>query len=219
MYLSTSTRLSVINSALSFVGDRQVDSSDESQASRLALLILPEAVNQISADYYWYFLFEPLLPADLTFDNEKATPVLPYFKVESVRSAHSHLDAQFMPIYQFRQLTPAPMQSDVQRVQYFSVDRFKSIYLHPYPVTLAQKNAIEIVVYQHLPVPALDTDVFHIPEPYIPLITLWLSSRLCSRLLNDAQASQLYEMQYKSALRSLIHSDGFHPVDDRQTVF
>jgi len=218
MYSSTSTRLDVINAALSFVGDRQVDASDESQASRLALLILPEAVNQLAADYYWYFLFKSLVPADLTYTNEKAQTVLPYLKVDSVRSISTAQQAQYLPIDSFRRLALAPMQTG-QVVLYYSVDRSKVIYLNPYPTTLAQRESIEIVVYRHLLVPSTDSTTFGLPEPYVPLITLWLASRLCSRLLNDSQASQLYEMQYKAALRSHIQAEGSYPVDDRQSVF
>lgn len=226
---STSTKLDVINTALRNIGERVVTTTNDSQASELALSLLPEVLTFIVNRHFWFFCnkflnTDPLsLDVDVSYSGDTVGLLKPIIRVNNIYSnptpGNRIRHANFCRLDSFEYAySNVAMTSDTDEVVYYTIDRFGDIRLFPYPVTDAAKANLRIEVYSFIPTPTLDSDVFEIPEPYVPMVSTLLSARLSNRLLNSPQMAQVYEAEYEVLHRKLVETTDTKPKNYRWSV-
>lgn len=216
MVQSVTTKLGLINLALSYIGERTAISSDDSQASVLAKNLIQTLLFEFSSRHNWSFLIRRLITDPLDPNVEvvytdnlitvnsivRITKLMapPYNNSGQVCNYARFVD--WISFFQLYASTPYP--NDNAFLETYTYQTIDNIYLFPYPDTDARKAKLVLYVYINALVPNLDTDTFNVPEDTIPALAVLLESKLHRKLLNDLVAEQQAYLEYEKLVGNLI---------------
>jgi hypothetical protein len=197
MASSTTNLIQAVNRVLLDCGERQVTSISNPAANK-AKEYLRDALAYTQAIHDWEWMYDKKIATG--WINESAT-----VEAQQIRRVLWHngdynepvfyLDS---PTFDLQTLQPFDSATETaQKVRYYTISTYNTIRVNPYPTDSVGQSRVTFHVIGNLVFPATETDVFPLPEKYMPLLYARAGYLMAVRHLEDRTAAQFYDKDYQ----------------------
>lgn len=201
---TTSTLIEVVNRVLLDVGERQVTTFTP-VAARKALAYVKDAFVSIQNFHDWEWLRAVKTPDSWLVDEAVITDSRRIRRVTYQTSAsdvsYHEVPATDGVSYDHYGLQSFSSTDNVgsRPMRYTIVDE-QTIKMNPYPTDTSTQNRVIVHYVAHLNPPVGTSDVFQMPERFVPTLLKFAVSMMYTRHLGDFNASQSLQQEFLSDL-------------------
>lgn len=198
--VTTTTLIEAVNRVLLDVGERQVTSL-VSVPARKALAYIQDAFVTIQNFHDWEWLYTSKTPDSWLQDQATVTGSR---RIRRVSYKRDDTDVFFCEIpvvdgvsYDNYALQTFSSSSNIGTIpcRYMIQDE-QTIKLNPYPTDSTTQSKVIVHYIQHINPPEATTDVFNMPERFMPTLYKITVSMMYARHLGDLNASQVMQQEF-----------------------
>lgn len=209
---STTTLLGAVNSVLLDAGERGVLNTSSPAASK-AKRYLQEAVTEFALMHPWSFLIETNIAQDWAGNIADLGDVIRIYSAWSGTNAWAQASFLNRDEFAARVFNPTALAGTNYQMQFWTQSGYGQCKVQPYPSDFAAQSVTFFKVHKNLYPPQVDTDVFPVPEVYIPLLVLRALCKFAKNALDDAQLYGLSSREYKELLAFHRRADANSPTN------
>ena len=220
MPTSTKTRLELINSVLTSVGERPLTASSGTLGT-LATDSVKEALIDVCTGNGWNELRDSIVG---TWSGDTATLDPLVYRVQGVTwyssPTGSALASYDYPRYALRFITldeylRYPLipytNSEPNQPKFYTIEGVNTIRVNPYPNDATERNKITFDVYKLVSYPVSDSSNFSCSDQLLNLVQYKASALLALKFLGDAALAENFEGLYEKFRRKIIIADSGYP--------
>lgn len=205
MEQSTTNLIGAVNRVLENIGERRVVAL-ETPVARKAVVALSDALQDINSMADWTFTQE-YIPA-ISWNMERAD-LGDTLRVHDVQYGSRDLGYRSLRFIDVRDFDYKPVEAGTP--VYFTAETYNIIKVNPYPVDALEQAKYRFYVTRELTPPQTPTSFFPLPERHMQLLYFKAQSVLAQNHLDDANAMQMYEQQYRDLLQRMRDRERLTP--------
>lgn len=205
MEQSSTNLIGAVNRVLENIGERRVISL-ETPVARKAVVALSDALQDINSmnDWEWSKEYIPAISWNLEAADLGDTLRIHDVQYGSRTAGYRSLNFIEVRDFDFRPvLTGTPV--------YFTVETYNRVKVNPYPMDVTEQAKYRFYVTRELIMPATPTSTFPMPERHLQLLYFKAQAVLAQNHLDDANAMQMYEQQYRDLLQRMRDRERLTP--------
>lgn len=196
---STTTLLGAVNSVLLDAGERGVLNTSSPAASK-AKRYLQEAVTEFALMHAWDFLIETNIAQSWSSNIADLGDIIRVYGVWSGTNGWAQANFINRDEFAFRVQSPTALTGTEYIARLWTQSGYGQCKVEPYPSDFSAQSVCFFKVHKNLLPPSADTDVFPVPEVYIPLLVLRALCKFAKNALDDSQLYGLSAREYKELL-------------------
>lgn len=203
MPTSTSTLLEVTNLVLDTISEKQVGTTDDNRISKKAKRALVTALAELETASWWTWAYVDGVPANSWSTNVATVQDCRVIK----RVMHNGCRVSQVPPAVLATYTPYAYSVPAYGPTVFSVKSTNQFGFDSYPTTTEEQAKVLFSYFKTVTFPALDTDVFPIPQNFIQLLVFKAVSDLCVSHMLRTDLYSIYNQRYQELLRQVIATE------------
>lgn len=210
---SATTLLGCVNRVLELIGERRVTSLS-SPIATLTKNIITDQVNEMSTVHDWSWTRDRITATSWVLQTATLSNITKIWSVVAGDATAGYRDASFLEknVFNTQSITAYDYVTyPYGSPRYWTIRNYIEVDVNPYPSDSSSQARVFFDVTRLITPPTLATQVFTIPEQFLPLVIYRAAAILAIAHLNDeataAQMMNIYELFAQRARQT----DGIHP--------
>jgi hypothetical protein len=193
----TTQFIHLVNKVLENCGERPVISFNSAVARKVSNLV-KDAMTDVAYSHEWNWLTTSVIANSWLKDVADVGDVQTVKRVMYGTDTTGYREIRFVDEASYN---TQPVYEGV--AQYFTFSEYGEVRVNPYPITNEEQIKYKFFVVKNLILPLNETDTINIPDRFVPLVSYNACKHVCVAHLDDANAAQMWNIQYENQLSKL----------------